>query len=39
MPWTMYGNMEEEDLAAIYTYLQTLEPIKNEVVFWESIKK
>ena len=35
MPWTMYAEMDEEDLAAIYVYLQSLEPINNEVVFWE----
>lgn len=32
MPWTMYCNMTEQDLAAIYTYLQTVSPIKNAVV-------
>ncbi len=26
MPWVMYGGMEEEDLAAIFAYLQTLAP-------------
>jgi mono/diheme cytochrome c family protein len=31
MPWTMYGSMKDEDLAAIYAYLQTLPPMKNEV--------
>lgn len=35
MPWTMYANMEPEDLAAIYTYLNSLKPVKNEVVFWQ----
>jgi len=32
MPWTMYSNMTEQDLAAIYSYLQTLKPMKNQVV-------
>lgn len=32
MPWMMYSKMKEEDLAAIFAYLQTLEPIKNKVV-------
>lgn len=32
MPWTMYGKMKEEDLKAIYAYLKTVKPIKNEVV-------
>jgi hypothetical protein len=27
----MYSGMTEEDLAAIYTYLQSLEPFDNEV--------
>lgn len=31
MPWYMYSGMTEEDLAAIYTYLQSLEPFDNEV--------
>lgn len=32
MPWTMYGTMKEQDLKAIYAYLRTVKPIKNEVV-------
>jgi len=32
MPWPMYGQMEEEDLAAIFTYLRTVKPISNKVV-------
>ncbi|UFH34052.1 c-type cytochrome [Flavobacterium acetivorans] len=32
MPWTMYGKMKTEDLKAIYAYLKTIKPIKNEVV-------
>ena len=32
MPWTMYGQMEEEDLVAIYSYLKTVKPISNKVV-------
>jgi hypothetical protein len=31
MPWTMYGKMETEDLAAIYAYLRTVAPISNKV--------
>lgn len=31
MPWTMYGKMKEEDLAAIYTYLKTVKPIDKVV--------
>ncbi len=32
MPWTMYAGMKEEDLKAIYAYLSTLKPIKNDVI-------
>jgi mono/diheme cytochrome c family protein len=32
MPWTMYGKMERDDLAAIYAYLRTVNPISNSVV-------
>lgn len=32
MPWTMYANMTESDLASIYQYLRTVKPIKNQVV-------
>src|SRR5690606_11637479 len=31
MPWTMYAGMDETDLAAIFTYLQSLEPIDHKV--------
>jgi mono/diheme cytochrome c family protein len=31
MPWTMYAGMTDEDLGAIYDYLRTLAPVKNEV--------
>ena len=31
MPWIMYSTMEEEDLKAIFAYLQDLDPIKHEV--------
>ncbi|MDF2159143.1 c-type cytochrome [Algoriphagus sp. CAU 1675] len=32
MPWIMYAGMKEDDLKAIYAYLKTVKPIKNEVV-------
>lgn len=32
MPWTMYGNMKKSDLEAIYSYLRTVKPVKNQVV-------
>ena len=31
MPWTMYSGMTDEDLGAIYDYLQTVAPIRNAV--------
>jgi hypothetical protein len=31
MPWNMYAGMKSEDLAAIYDYLKTVQPIKNKV--------
>ena len=31
MPWTMYAGMTEEDLGAVYDYLHTLKPIRNQV--------
>jgi mono/diheme cytochrome c family protein len=31
MPWTMYGGMTSKDLGAIYDYLRTVKPIKNQV--------
>ncbi|MFN3403121.1 MAG: c-type cytochrome [Cytophagaceae bacterium] len=36
MPWTMYAGMTEEDLAAIYTYLMTVKPVKNQVIKFEN---
>ena len=32
MPWTMYGQLDRQDLKAIYQYLRTVKPIKNPVV-------
>ncbi len=31
MPWTVYRNMTDEDLKAIYAYLTTVKPVKNFV--------
>lgn len=31
MPWTMYAGMKNEDLAAIFSYLQTLKPVTNTI--------
>jgi mono/diheme cytochrome c family protein len=32
MPWMMYRNMKETDLKAMYAYIRTFKPIKNEVI-------
>jgi mono/diheme cytochrome c family protein len=32
MPWKMYAQMKDSDLKAIFAYLRTIKPIKNEVV-------
>lgn len=39
MPWTMYGKMKEEDLKAIFAYLKTVAPIKNEVTKFTPAQK
>ncbi|MDX5346729.1 MAG: cytochrome c, partial [Hymenobacteraceae bacterium] len=31
MPWIMYSGMTEEDLGAIYAYLQSVKPVENKV--------
>jgi len=38
MPWTMYGGMKASDLAAVYAYLRTVKPIKNQVVRFDPAK-
>jgi hypothetical protein len=38
MPWTMYAKMKEEDLAAIYAYLQTVKPIASTVTKFTAAK-
>lgn len=39
MPWTFYGKMTEEDLGAIYDYLQTLKPVNQVVTVFEPAGK
>jgi len=34
MPWSMYAGMTEQDLGAIYDYLKSLPPVKNQVQAW-----
>ncbi len=34
MPWTFFAGMKEEDLGAIYDYLRTTPPVKNNVEHW-----
>ena len=31
MPWNSFGRMNDEELKAIYKYLQTVKPVKNEI--------
>jgi len=35
MPWYMYAGMKANDLAAIYAYLRTVKPIKNQVIAFQ----
>lgn len=39
MPWLVYRNMKEDDLKAIYSYLMTLKPVKNEIKIFEKKKE
>nr|MBC7614353.1 c-type cytochrome [Pseudopedobacter sp.] len=38
MPWTMYSHMKTEDLKAIYAYLKTIKPVKNQVIKFQAIE-
>jgi hypothetical protein len=31
MPWKAYQHMSDNDLKAIYNFLQTLEPVENQI--------
>lgn len=31
MPWTFYAGMKDQDLRAIYAYLRTVKPVRNQV--------
>lgn len=31
MPWLQYANLSDEELEAIYTYLQSLDPVANQI--------
>jgi mono/diheme cytochrome c family protein len=35
MPWPAYSHMTDEDLKAVFAYLQTIPPIKNKVPDWQ----
>ncbi|MFO7447349.1 MAG: c-type cytochrome [Ignavibacteriaceae bacterium] len=39
MPWSLYAGMTKEDLGAIYDYLKTLKPVRNNVVKFTPPKK
>jgi hypothetical protein len=32
MPWYRYGEMKTGDLEAIYAYIKTIKPVKNQIV-------
>ncbi|NND33758.1 MAG: diheme cytochrome c-553 [Saprospiraceae bacterium] len=41
MPWTLYRNLTDDDLAAIFAYLQTVPAVANVVpppIAWENLK-
>ncbi len=38
MPWTTLAGMTEEDIGAIYIYLHSLKPIKNNVLIFEAAR-
>ena len=35
LPWTIYADMSDADLAAVYAYLMASEGRDNEVVVWD----
>ncbi len=37
MPWLMYSTMKPDDLKAIYAYLRTVKPVKNQVVKFSGV--
>ena len=37
MPWTMYAGMTDQDLGAIYDYLQSIAPITNKVEKFKTV--
>lgn len=39
MPWSFFAGMTEEDLGAIYDYLRTVKPVKNNVVRFSPFEK
>lgn len=39
MPWTMYANMTEEDLGALYDYLKSLPAVENVIERWSVAKR
>ncbi|WP_234734243.1 c-type cytochrome [Tellurirhabdus bombi] len=37
MPWIMYAGMTEQDLGAMYEYLKTIKPVRNEVETFKAV--
>jgi len=39
MPWMMYSGMKKEDLKAMFAYLKTIKPVKNDVIKFNPISR
>lgn len=35
MPWSLFGKMKDDDLRAIYAYLQTVKPVRGRIYPWQ----
>jgi hypothetical protein len=39
MPWSMFAGMDTSDLRSIFAYLQTVKPVKSQVVHFVAANK
>jgi hypothetical protein len=39
MPWTMYGQMSEHDLQAIFAYLKSVKPVSKKIALFSSVQE
>jgi hypothetical protein len=37
MPWSQYAGMSDEDLNAVFVYLKSLKPVKNNIVKFTTV--